>query len=136
VKTLYLPIESSSYSVIEGREIVQNRLDGGRSRFRRDILGAAKLVNAQWICDPDEFTYLKAFYSYSMAHASEGFLLSMVLDEGELTTNQCFFIPETFQLVAQQGLAYTCTAQLEVIGDEYNLEDDEALIDAWAASHS
>ncbi len=128
MRTLAVAPEGSAYTVVDGTEVIQNKLDGGRSRFRLDILKSSKTVTVQWILDPIEYSWINAFYRDSVKNASTPFLMELVVDEGTLTTHECYFIPGTKQLVAQAGLAYTVSANLEVKPVEYDPDTDDLFI--------
>ncbi len=125
-----IPPENSAYSVTDGKEVVATQLDGGASRYRRDILGATSTVNVSWILGPDEYKYLRSFYRALTLKGAKPFLIDLILDEPTFTEHKSYFIPGSMQLTAQKGLTYWISAQLEVAPAEidYEAEADFAVI--------
>lgn len=125
---LTIPPDQSGYSVTDGTEVISVKLDGGASRFRRDVLNAASRVTVQWSVTPDNFRYLRAFYRSVTAQGSTPFLIDLLLDEPELTEHQAYFIPGTMRLQSQRGLQYVVAAELEVAPDLPDSEYDAILV--------
>ncbi len=125
---LTIPPDQSGYSVTDGNEVISVKLDGGASRFRRDVLNAASRVTVQWSVTPDNFRYLRAFYRSVTAQGSTPFLIDLLLDEPELTEHQAYFIPGTMRLQSQRGLQYVVAAELEVAPDLPDSEYDAILV--------
>jgi hypothetical protein len=120
MQKLILPPDQASYSVSSADEVLRVQLDGGRGRYRRDILNASRMVNCQWTIGPENFQYLNVFYRYSVENASEPFLIDLYLDDPFLTEHQANFIPGSFSLSSQQGLTFVVTAQIEVKPSNYD----------------
>lgn len=126
--TLTIPPDQSSYTVIDGLETLSVKLDGGASKYRRDVLNATSFVTVQWSLNPDDYKYIRAFYNTATASGSVPFLIDLLLDFPELTQHQAYFIPGTMKLQSQAGLQYVVVAQLEVKPIPANEEDDLVLI--------
>lgn len=109
-----LPPDNSSYSATDGKEVVATQLNGGASRYRRDILGATSTVDCVWILGQDEFKYLRSFYRAISESGSTPFLIDLILDDFELTEHKAYFVPGSMKLTGQKGLTYWASAQLEV----------------------
>jgi hypothetical protein len=123
---LLLRPESASYSVKYGAEAVNIDLDGGAGRYRLDIINASKKVNAQWILDSTEFEYLMAFYRSVANRGATTFQIELIIDGSDIGEVDAHFVPDSFELVAQRGLAYTVAAQLEITTPvNPDLEDDD-----------
>lgn len=126
---LELPPEQDSYSVEDSSEVVtRTQLDGGAGRYRRVLFGTSSLVTCTWICNADEYDYLKAFYR-QVSEGADSFLTNLIIDSADLVEYECHFIPKSFKLVAVKGLSYTVSATLEATPyDGDNDERDEAII--------
>jgi len=53
--------DQASYSVVDGTEVIGSKLDGGASRYSREILNSNLRVTVKWIEMPDEYRYIRAF---------------------------------------------------------------------------
>ncbi len=129
MKTLQLEVDSSGYTIEVVRDSQSARLDGAASRFGNSVQNGVVIATIQFILTEAEYTYLRQFYRYAVTHTSEPFLLDLIIGEPHLTEHECFFVPGSLQLVAQEGLAYTVTTQLEAKPKYYDPLVDEALID-------
>lgn len=135
-RKLLIPPEGTSYSVQPGVETLATKLDGGASRFRRDILDAASTVDCNWILDPQEYNYLAAFYRTGAGRGALPFHVELIIDTSLPQTYSAHFIPGTFQLTQQRGHAYFVAAQLEVVPLRVldRSATDDAIMDAYEAS--
>lgn len=124
-KFVLLP-DNSQYSTIDGKEVVATQLDGGASRYRRDILGATSIVNAAWILGTNDYKYMRSFYRALTLKGAKPFLIDLILDEPTLTEHKAYFVPGSFQLTGQKGLTYWVSAQLEVYPAEIDYEYESA----------
>ncbi len=113
-KLALLP-DNSAYTVVDGKSVVATKLDGGASRYRRDIIGATSSVTCNWIIGPTEYKYLRAFFRTIADYGSKPFLIDLLLDQPALTEHKAYFMPESLQLTGQKGLTYYVTASLEVV---------------------
>jgi len=121
---LTIPPDQASYSTKDGNETLSVKLDGGQSRYRRDILEASSAVTVVWSATPGQFQYLRAFYKTVALRGALPFLIDLYLDLPTLTEHEVHFVPGSFGLTGQRGLQFTVSAQLEVkpleVDDEYN----------------
>lgn len=134
---LYMRPSNASYSVQRGSEVLSVKLDGGASKYRRDILNASFTVTVSWDTTEDGWDYLNAFYRTATARGSLPFTIDLLLEDSTLTTYTAYFVPDTFKLTGQQGEAYYIEATLEVtpIINPSETTDDNATISAWEAAH-
>lgn len=123
-----IPPDSSSYSVSDGKEVVAIQLDGGASRYRRDVIGATSTVSVSWILGREQYLYLRSFYRGLAGKGATPFLIDLILDDFELTEHKAYFVPGSVQLTGQKGLTYWVSAQLEVYPNEDNDNGDFAAI--------
>jgi len=115
--------DNSSYSVTDGKEVIGVSLDGGAGRYRRDILGASSAVSVQWVCDRDEYRYLRTFYSALVDKGATPFLIDLILDNPLPVEHKAYFVPGSMVLTGQKGLSYYVSAQLEV--EPVGVTDDD-----------
>lgn len=125
-KLLFRPTRDG-YSAQRGQEVLAVQLDGGASRFRRDILNAPFRVTTSWQCNPEQYNYLNAFYRTATEHGSSPFEIDLFLDNADYVEYTAKFIPASFKLDSQSGLTYYVSAELEV---EKPFDPDEATDDA------
>lgn len=131
MEKLKLRPNRDSYSVSDGTTFKQTRLEGGASRFRRDLLGAARTVDVSWLLDPSQYRYFTAFYNTTLKDGSESFKIDLLLDNPRLTEHVAHFIQDTKKLDGQSGLGHTVSAQLEVLPLRTNPDLDDAIVAAF-----
>lgn len=128
-----IPPDQASYAVIPGNETLRAQLDGGRGRYRRDIIGGWSTVSAQWTLDREEYAYVCAFQRTATKKGSLPFLADLYLEGSDVVEYECYFIPETFQLISQAGHTFVVTAQLEAKPPAIDEEYDNGIIMAFNA---
>jgi hypothetical protein len=127
---LNLKPQSAGYAVDFGNQVLATKLDGGASRYKQDILGAAHIVDVTWLCTPQAYNYLMAFWRTAISNGLFPFQLDMMLDTASFITYQCRFIPGTLKLMGITGITYTVKAQLEVVPNSPTTADDNTVIAA------
>lgn len=138
MKLLVRP-ESSSYNLTFGTEALRTELDGGRGRYRADILGASTMLEGvQWRLDPDEYDYFMAFYRTESKRASLPFTMDLMVDSSGLVECDCNFIPGSVRLSEQSGITYVVSASIEVKRPVNLDEEDEDgdIISEFNTSHN
>ncbi len=122
LKKFIIPPEQASYSVTDGEEVARIELDGGKGKYRTDILNSSSLVNVTWLFTPAQYEYFRAFYKGSAAASgATPFLIDLILDEAlTLTEHTAYFIPKKVKLKKVQGMSYSVSAQLEAIPTVYS----------------
>lgn len=105
-------VQQSGYTVNFGNDVIAQELDGGPSRYRRDIRRNSHLVNVSWVLKLKGYQYLTAFYRVWMRNPSQPFLAQLIIDD-ELKDYECFF-KSAIQLNSKNGPVYQVSAQLEV----------------------
>jgi hypothetical protein len=130
---LLLRPERSGYSVTPGEEVLRVKLDGGASRTRLDIIGAAHTVNVSWRCSELAYRYLMAFYR---KHKANAFEIDLILDEPEYKTYEAKFNAPV-QLDSQYGLTYICSTSLEIVKpyNEDEAADDDNIIQDFETAY-
>ncbi len=127
-KLTYAP-DQSSYSDTPANETLTVNLQGGASRYRKDVLSSTSVVSARWTLSLVGYTYLKKFYNSVSKKASVPFLIDLIIDDGDLTEHTVHFVPGSFRLVSVKGHSRTITAQLEVEPVETDEATDLAYLD-------
>jgi len=128
---LTIPPNQASYSVKDGNETLSVKLDGGQSRYRRDILEASSIVDVAWSVNGAEFQYLRAFYKTTSRRGSLPFLIDLYLDLPTLTEHEAYFVKDTVKFPSQRGLEFTVSAQLEVKPLEADDDYNQAIVDLY-----
>jgi len=132
MKKLALTPDQDNYAVDDGANTISNKLNGGASRIRKDLLNAPLRVNVQWTCDLVEYDYLRTFYRTTQ-DGSEPFLMDLLTNAANLTLHVCRFIPNTFKLSGVKGVQHRVTAQLEVIPQVPDDALDEGVVTSYEA---
>lgn len=105
-------VQQSGYTVDFGSDVINQELDGGVGRYRRDIRRQSHLVNVSWVVKLKGYQYLTAFYRVWMRNPSQPFLAKLIIDD-ELKDYECSF-KGPIQLNSKDGPVYRVSAQLEV----------------------
>lgn len=121
-KFIYPP-DQQGYSFKDGAETISTMLSGGSSRFRLDKIGASYHLNLQWNLDAAGYKYARIFYRTITASGSLPFTIDLFDDYGELREHTVHFVPGTFGLRRQQGLAFYVGCSVEVQPFESALTD-------------
>lgn len=117
------PTESTYASKHNTSGYLRVDLEGGRGRYRKDILNPATTVNCRWVVERGYFDYLWAFYR-TYLRTMEPFQIDLVLEEWGEVRVLANIIPDSFQFETKQGPTYTVTAQLEVLAPQYDPDAD------------
>ena len=121
LKKFQIPPEQASYAVDDGESVIRTVLDGGKGKYRTDILNATSTVDVTWVFSAIEYEYFRAFFKgTAAAQGATPFLIDLILDEAQaLTEHTAYFIPNKTKLTKVRGMSYTVKAQLEVEPKEY-----------------
>jgi len=109
-----IPPNQNSYRVKDGETTIAVKLDGGASRYRRDILNAYFMIDCEWRLSQDDYQYFRAFYSTETINGSLPFLIDLITDTADLVEHEAQFVPDSMQLSVYNGGYFTIRAQLEV----------------------
>lgn len=107
--------DSAGYSVVDAENVISTKLDGGASRYRLDMLDSASKVSVKWVCNSNQYQYIRAFYVSILKNGSLPFLIDLILDSSEPVEHEAYFIPGTLSLSEHSGNYYSVVAQLEVV---------------------
>lgn len=134
---LHLKPISAGYSAQQASGVLSVILDGGASRYRRDVLHGAFRVTATWACNREQYDYLCAFFRTATEGGSLPFEVSLRLDAEKRKDYEASFIPDTFRLARMEGRLRIVEAELEVAKpfDAGQESADEAVISAYEAAH-
>lgn len=114
MQKLNLLPDRSGYSVQDGEEVISVKLDGGLSKYRRDVLNSSSSLTVQFTLTASGYRYLRDFYRVITEKGALPFLIDLIIDEAELTEHTAYFVPGTMKLQSQSGLQYVVSTQLEV----------------------
>jgi hypothetical protein len=116
MKKFLYPPDQASYSLSDGKEVVATQLEGGASRYRRDIINASVFVDVVWTFSTYQYDYFRAFLKGSAAdRGSKPFLIDLIIDEAtQLTEHEAYFIPGSIRTASVRGLMVQVQASLEV----------------------
>lgn len=131
MRKLLVAPSQAGYAAQPGNTVVSIALPGGKSRNRRDFIGAVAQVSAVWNLPPLEYDYLAAFYRSVTEESLLTFEIDLILDSWKPQTYQARFVPGTFALTGTSGMKTTASAQLEVIPLPVDRELDLALVDLF-----
>lgn len=132
MQKLSLTPDIQNYAVSDVYGHIHTRLQGGRSRIRRDYLGTPLNVNVQWTCDEQEYNYLQTFYR-ATGFGCDAFKMDLILEAPGLLEHTCNFVPKSFQLASVRGPVYIVRATLEVIPPVPDSAYDEGLVTTFEA---
>jgi hypothetical protein len=111
-KLVITPLQAG-YSAKQGQETLVVALDGGASRFRRDIDGAVYRVPVTWLTNGSGYRYLDCFYRGITQNGALPFLIDLIIHEGQKVEHQANFL--SFKLAGKDGNFFMVEAELEVI---------------------
>lgn len=115
MRKFQIPPEQARYSVTDGEETLRTQLDGGKGRYRRDVLNSTSKVTVTWLFGKEQYEYFRAFYKSTTKTASQPFLIDLIMDGVDaLTEHTAYFVPGKIKLTKVQGLSYSVQAELEV----------------------
>lgn len=116
--------DQAGYSFRDRQETVSIALDGGLAKYRRDILGAATMVQVQWTLSESEYDYFRAFYKSITLSGSVPFLIDLAIDDAVIEEYTAYFVPESIRVISAGGLYMQVTAELEVESKDRNADED------------
>ena len=112
MEKLQIAPNEAGYSVSSEQETVVSNLDGGHSRYRRDIIKTSRLVNVTWTVSECDYQYLRSFYKSFAGSGGNKFTIDLIIDTPFLTEYTANFMPSTFRLTSIVAKVYTVSAQL------------------------
>jgi len=119
----------AGYSVTDGQETISQKLDGGKGRYRLDVLNSSRAVNVRWNFNESEYLYFRAFYNTITVSGSLPFLIDLVIDSSALTEHEAHFVTKSVSLSQTiAGKQFTVGAQLEIKPDIPDAEYDETIV--------
>lgn len=125
---LALAAERSGYSAVAGESTKRRAVAGGRSRFRRDMIGARTGVSVQWQLDAGEYDYLLSFYRAATDGGALPFLIDLLMDGPFVAEYEASFASGPPSLVGVSGETFTIRATLEVKPTARDPVADAALV--------
>jgi hypothetical protein len=103
------------FSVNQPSEVLRTPVEGGLSRYRREVIGSRAIVDCLWEgLSSASYDYMWAFYRAETLNGSLPFSIELELtSELELFEN-VYFVHGSFKLSGIQGDTYSMSAQLIV----------------------
>jgi len=123
----------ASYGVRDGQTTLSVKLDGGASRYRRDVLNATRAVSCEWVLSAEDFLYFRTFYNTETVSGSGSFLIDLIIDDADLTEHEAHFVPNTVQMSVLSGTTYSVRADLEAKPITRDALYDAAIVDVYDA---
>lgn len=112
----YLPTpEQDGYRLRRGAESVSIRLDGGRSRVRRDILGASHEATCTFLLDSSEYVAFEGFFREQLDARTALFRLPLLIDTPVAVNHLVRVLDDPEELASTRGHAHTVQVRLEVL---------------------
>lgn len=111
---LNLPPSSASYSADLAVGAVGSQTRGGAGRYRNDIIGGDSLVTVTWILGRTQYDFLVGFIEGLTENGTIPFTIDLIINNSLPDIRTVQVVPNTFQLIDQEGLRYTVSAQLAV----------------------
>ena len=109
----YQPVRDS-YTFVPAYNTVESRLDGGRSRKRRDFLGGIHIITPTWILTGVQYTNFMGFFRERIIEGSGNFIGKFLSDVGVVCDHKCTLMGGMPKLTSQSGDAFFVSATLEV----------------------
>lgn len=113
---LQLNAIAADYGVQEPAQVLYRPLEGGLGWYRLDMFGgSSRIVNVTFVCDGDEYEYLRDFYRTNVGKDCEPFDIDLITFGSAVSTHTgCHFIEDSMKLTQVTGLTFTVSCQLEV----------------------
>jgi len=132
---LMLRPDADGYQAQDGTTVLRTALAGGAGRYRRDKLGATKMVTVKWTMNPVQYEYWRAFFVTATKEGALPFTCDLVSEDGRgPVEHTCSFIPGSVGMPSQQGFTYVQAATLEVTPIPHDTAHDLALIEIFNES--
>lgn len=109
----YMPVRDS-YTLTPAYNIVEARLDGGKSRRRRDTIGGIHVITPTWILDKTQYTNFMAFFRERLQDGSRQFRCQLLSEQAFVMPHLVTLLGAMPKLTQQAGDAYFVSAVLEV----------------------
>jgi hypothetical protein len=115
MEKLALTPDQAGYNLRERREVISVALDGGASRYRKDVINPASLASVQWTLSKAQYQYFRSFFKQIVSSGALPFAIDLVMESGEPEEYTAYFVPESISVSPYNGFYYTVSADLEVL---------------------
>lgn len=113
--TFLIRPNSASYTAKDGKEVVSSELQGGASRYRRDVVNSSYRVTAQWTLNRQQFLYFRGFYKAYVQSGSLPFLIPLVIDNSmDVEDYEAHFVADSVRTSQVSGHMHQVECVLEV----------------------
>ena len=114
-----------------GNNLIEQQLSSGFARQRVGFVGSVHMVNASVLLPTKAHAqYFWAFWRKRNFSPSP-FLWRLMVDDVEMTTYQCQFVPDSLQVGSRNGKVYSVSFTVRCKPNTTDHEFDQAIIDLW-----
>ncbi|RLC78863.1 MAG: hypothetical protein DRI61_09080 [Chloroflexi bacterium] len=113
--TLSLTPNQAGYGFSDGDEVLSVKLDGGASRYRKDIANASKTVSVVWTLGPTDYATFRTFFRDTVSSGALPFLIDLLVETENLVTYKAYFVVGSVKSGQNSGKTFTVSAQLEIV---------------------
>jgi hypothetical protein len=128
---LDLAPEAPGYSTKFGESVLRTPVRGGRSRFRRDMIGAPAIIEVVWRLDLPEYQLLLAFHDATIAGGTLPFLIDLFVAAAVPTEHEAQWVSAPPQITSVTGTSVLVRAILEVRPADRDTASDAALVASY-----
>jgi hypothetical protein len=107
----YSPVRDS-YTFTPAYDIVQTKLDGGKSRQRQDVLNGTHTITPTWVLNRGEYTRFMGFFRERLMGATLQFRMNLLTDYAFVMPHVCTCVGGAPKLHQQSGDAYFVSGTL------------------------
>ncbi len=112
-KLNYIP-NQASYSIDTRQETIAIPLEGGTSRYRKDIIDAGTRANVSWILNTTEYADFREFYKLTTSAGTTSFKIDLAINYGTLEEYDARIIPDSLSTSRYADGFFNVQAQLEL----------------------
>ena len=112
-KLNYIP-NQASYSIDTRQETIAIPLEGGTSRYRKDIIDAGTIANVSWILNTTEYADFREFYKLTTSAGTTSFKIDLAINYGTLEEYDARIIPDSLSTSRYADGFFNVQAQLEL----------------------
>ncbi len=109
----YIP-NQASYVINTRQETIAIPLEGGTSRYRKDIIDAGTIANVSWILNTTEYADFREFYKLTTAAGTTSFKIDLAINYGTLEEYDARIIPDSLSTSRYADGFFNVQAQLEL----------------------
>lgn len=112
-KLNYIP-NQASYSIDTRQETIAIPLEGGTSRYRKDIIDAGTIANVSWILNTTEYADFREFYKLTTSAGTTSFKVDLAINSTTVEEYDARIIPDSLSTSRYGDGFFNVQAQLEL----------------------